>query len=501
MRRRGGRSSVDGGDKARAQLLARQDREAGPGMRRAGGLQSRGGLKRGQKRLPGGRIVESAEEAVENAQSGRDRLQQRLRRRRSLKVDRHSSTTAHCCSLYPFGVHSSSGYEGVYLGIDQLAFGEAFFYDPFVAYKLFAGEGATNTNMLVLGVPGMGKSALVKSLLYRSCAVYGSERFLSIVDVKGEYTTLAEELGLSVVKLTPGGSVRVNPLERRTQSSGEFHSRLMQALLSAVMHERLSAVEEVLLWEAVKDCSEGRAQATVQDLRASLAQPSSGALDAARISVGEAADASRPLVLATDKLLDRQLRGMFDGHSTVDVDISAPGVVLDISDAQHDEEVLPLVMTAGVAWLQELVLAISGKKKILLNDESWRMVAYEGTARFMQSSWKLGRSYGAANIAVLHKASDLAAQADDGTATSKIASGLVADTSVRVSFKQTAHDLAEHGDVLGFTEIERAEIAGLNRGESLWKIGNHVVVLQHMLAPGGPERRICDTDQALSVGA
>lgn len=470
-----------------------------PAQRGAGGQYRRGGLERGQKRLPGGRIVDAAEAQPDDGQSGRERLQQRLRGRRSLKVDRHSSTTAHCCSLYPFGVHSSSGYEGVYLGRDKLAFGEAFFYDPFVAYKTFAGEGATNTNMLVLGVPGVGKSALVKTLLYRSSAVYGTERYLSIVDVKGEYTTLAEELGLSVVKLTPGGSVRVNPLERRAATSNESHSRLMRALLSAVMHRPLTPVEEVLLWEGVIDCAEGRAQATVQDLRRSLSEPSRAALAAARLEESEASDASNELVYATDKLLDRDLRGMFDGHSTVSVDIAAPGVVLDISDAQHDEEVLPLVMTAGVAWLQELVLAISGKKKILLNDESWRMVAYEGTARFMQSSWKLGRSYGAANIAVLHKASDLAAQADDGTATSKIATGLVADTAVRVSFKQTSHDLESHGDVLGFTEMERAEISGLGRGESLWKIGNHVVVLEHDLAASGPERSICDTDQALAA--
>ena len=477
------RDRQDAGDQAGPERVARRQRA---------------GLERGKKRLPGGRVVDASEIVSDDERTTKERLQQHLTGRQRLKLDRHNATTAHCCSLFPFGVHSSSGYEGVYLGTDTLAFGEAFFYDPFVSYSRFAGEGATNTNMLILGKPGVGKSALVKTLLYRTAGVYGLDRFLSVIDVKGEYTTLAEELGLPVVKLTPGGSVRVNPLEQRGSEGTELQSRLMRALLSAVLRRSLSAVEEVLLWSAVTECCAGRAQATVKELHQALSKPSEAARTEARLSERDAAESSNELVYATGNLLNRDLRGMFDGPSTVSVDISAPGVVLDISDAQHDAEVLPLVMTAATAWLQQLVTAEGNKLKIMLNDECWRMVAYEGTARFLQSLWKLGRSFGAANIAVLHKPSDLAAQADDGTATSKIAAGLIADTAVRVSFAQSARDLDTHGDVLGFSQREREMIVGLTRGESLWKIGNHAVALSHRIASTGPEKRICDTDQAMA---
>ncbi len=388
------------------------------------------------------------------------------------------------------------------MGTDALAGGEAFFFDPFVAYRDFSGVGATNTNMLIVGQPGMGKSALVKTLLYRMAGTYGRERFLAIIDVKGEYGTLAAALGLPVVRLTPGGTTRVNPLQRQTNTRGtESQARLMAALLSAVLRRRLDPVEEVLLWSAVSECCEG-AEATVGDLRAALDQPGQQMLRAARLALREAHQASQELIYATDRLLDRDLRGMFDGPSTVSVGIGEPGVVLDISDAQNDAEVLPLVMTAATAWLLELVSGpTSSKRKVLLLDECWRMVSMEGTARFLQSCWKLGRSFGAANVAVLHKPADLAAQADDGTATAKIAAGLVADTAVRVSFAQTRHDLASHGDVLGFSETERSVITGLGRGESLWKVGSHAVVLSHLIAPSGPERLICDTDQALTEPA
>ena len=86
--------------------------------------------------------------------------------------------------------------------------------------------------MMIFGNPGMGKSALLKTMLLRSVAIYGSERFVAIVDVKGEYTPLAEVLGLPVVKLSPGGIVRVNPLEVRTRDEDRVmrQHEMVQAL-------------------------------------------------------------------------------------------------------------------------------------------------------------------------------------------------------------------------------------------------------------------------------
>ena len=41
-------------------------------------------------------------------------------------------------------------------------------------------------------------------------------------------------------------------------------------------------------------------------------------------------------------------------------------------------------------------------------DEAWSLLASERTARFLQASVKLARAYGVANIAVIHRLSDLA---------------------------------------------------------------------------------------------
>src|SRR5665213_4002766 len=84
--------------------------------------------------------------------------------------------------------------------------GELFCHDPFELYRLGA---LTNPNMIVLGQIGRGKSALVKTFLYRQAA-FG--RRVIVIDPKGEYAPLAAALGSEALKLAPGGALRLNPL-------------------------------------------------------------------------------------------------------------------------------------------------------------------------------------------------------------------------------------------------------------------------------------------------
>src|SRR5581483_5313741 len=172
-----------------------------------------------------------------------------LLRRRRLRLPRHRMTTANLCSVYPFMTTTALGAHGVHLGIDLLSGGGPFAFDPFDAYRAGA---ITNPNMLVAGEPGVGKSATAKIFIYRSVGVFG--RWAAIADPKGEYRALAEALGLSVIKLHPGGSTRLNPLDsgpfRRTASTDDLAIRnaaMIAALLGAVLRRDLSPIEDAAL--------------------------------------------------------------------------------------------------------------------------------------------------------------------------------------------------------------------------------------------------------------
>lgn len=419
-----------------------------------------------------------------------------------LRIRRHRSTTAHVSSAYPFLAEAGLGSSGVYLGTNVLTGGGGFAFDPFEAYR--AGL-VTNPNVLLAGEPGTGKSATAKCFVYRACGVFG--RWVAIADPKGEYLGVAEALGLSVIKLHPGGRSRINPLDPGPAATADGpdevaqrQSALVGALLGSVLHRDLTPVEDAVLGWASLHLARSTVRAkppTLADLASVMANPTEEMAARARTSEVELARSVDAAVYGLGKLLDRSLRGMFDGQTNVNLDWSGPGVVLDLSAVHHEPEALTLVMLATTAWLQAVLARTDGPPRLQVLDEAWSLLASERTSRYLQSCWKLGRAYGVANLAVVHRLSDLRAQADDGTAAAKVSMGLLADTQSRVLFRQSSDQIDDARSLLGLTSTEALVLGRLCRGRALWKVGGHTAVVQHAI--GRAERAFCDTDARMAA--
>jgi hypothetical protein len=373
-------------------------------------------------------------------------------------------------------------------------------WDPFEAYD--AGL-VTNPNVWVMGEPGNAKSSLVKSYLYRQTAVYGAKRWTAVCDPKGEYLALAEALGFDVVRLAPGGSTRINPLDGDAATDGHEVERqagrraeMVAALVGTMLDRPLTALEDAVLWAAVEQASRGARRTTpptLADVAALLRTPTAHMAERCHKGTDELVRAAEPVFFELDRLLSRSLRGMFDGESTVRVDWDGPGLVLDLSAVHSDRQALPLVMAATHGWLTERMASGTGRQWVQVLDEAYWLLGNLRMARYLQSSWKLGRSYGVANIAVAHRPSDLAAQADDGSATAKIAAGLLADTATKVVFRQAPGEVAGiGGELLGLREVEREVVRRLVRGRALWRLGERTAVVAHVVGPG--EDGLVDTD-------
>ncbi len=430
---------------------------------------------------------------------------QRVRGPRGLRLPKHRATTAHTSAIYPFHAEAGLGPNGVYLGTDVLTGGGAFCFDPFAAYT----DGLiTSPNMLVLGEVGSGKSSSVKTFLYRSIGVLGSPgglgRWCAIVDPKGEYGPLATALGLDVIKLHPGGTVRLNPLDPGpgNTTKGEITQRrcaMAGAVCAAVLARALTPLEDAAVGWAVA-ALEDDPHATLADLADLIATPTAEIAERARKTPDELARDVESLAYALGKLLERDLRGMFDGPSTVNIDWTGRGLVLDLSAVYHDADALRLVMIAAAGWLQAYLgtpMGTTVPRRVQVIEEAWAVLGDTLCARYLQGCYKLSRSFGVANIAVAHRISDLRAQADDGTAAAKIAMALLADTQTRVLFRQAPDQTAEAKTLLGLTDAEASVLTALPRGRSLWKVAGRTAVVQHVI--GAHERHICDTDTNLAI--
>lgn len=137
-------------------------------------------------------------------------------------------------------------------------------------------------------------------------------------------------------------------------------------------------------------------------------------------------------------------------------------------------------------------MACPGPQRVQILDEAWALLGNRHTASYLQTCFKLGRTYGVANLCITHRASDLVAQADDGTATSKIAAGLLADSATKIILRQAPDQLDAAIAHFGLTAPEASIIGQLSRGRALWKLGGRTAVVQHVLGPS--ELEIIDTD-------
>lgn len=418
-----------------------------------------------------------------------------------LRLPWQRGSTGHVCSIYPGAVHDQLSAEGVLIGIDMLS-ADAWLWDPF---EFYAQGYVPNPNVAIFGQPGQRKSTLVKTFLARMFSLYGSRRWVGIADPKGEYVTLAERLGLAVIRLSPGGTTRINPLAPGPAAGHEDPAKTairradtVRDLLGAVLRRDLSAGEEAILYGAVDIVMRGRAgEPTLADLAGVLADPPQEMAERLRRDVGTVAGSARDLYDGLDSLIEHALRGMFDGPG-VSLDDQTPGVVLDLSGLDIGSRAMPLVLMAATGWLSEF-LVVPGPQRIQVIDELWVGAGDRHFSRHLQRCQKLGRNFGVANMQIAHKVTDAAAQADDGSAESKIAGGLLADTATKIILRQDAEqlDIAQHA--FGLTGTERDWIGSLVPGRALWLLDGHRAVVQHHLASA--ERELVDTDQRMGIYA
>jgi hypothetical protein len=427
-----------------------------------------------------------------------------LPRRRSagLVLPRHRGTTANLSSLYPWHTGPGPTRRGPYLGVNVTGGGTGWFYDPFELY----GGALTDSNVLVAGRPGKGKSSAVKSFLYREVGVYGQRRFIAVNDPKGEYGALGERLGMPVIKLHPGGVHRLNPLDPAPGDCDDRgllgRQRLVVGMLSVVLDRRLEPAEESLAAQAIAHLAERGERFDLADLARVVGDPPAELLRAGEfttLSEIELRAAAMPLRFALGKLLDRTLRGMFDGPTTVSVDWEqGAGVVIDLSAVFQDRDALPLVMMAATSWLQSAMTALApGRRGLQVDDEVWALLTNEWTVRHLQARLKLCRHWGICNILVCHRLSDLRAQSADGTAAHKVAAGLLGDTGTRIFFQQAPDQVSDATELLGLTDEEARHLPRLVKGRALWRVGEHAAIVHHVLSPA--EAEITFTDQAMAA--
>lgn len=428
----------------------------------------------------------------------------------------HRATTVELRTLYPFVGAESLGVDGCFVG--QEASGEPFCFDPWDCYAL---GKLTSPNMVVLGQIGRGKSAFVKSYLWRQ-RCFGRQCW--VLDPKGEYSALAAACGAAPVRLGPGLGVRLNPLDVGSPSEpagdpgrlsaeakepgevpslsgagrpGQAHRRrgeLLGALLASSLGRPLLPAER-----AAADVALGSAEATapvpvLPAVAEAMLNPDERQAKALGTDVDGLKQDGRQAALELRRLVSGDLSGMFDGPTSPGVDLGTGMVVLDLSRL-YSSPALGLLMVCALSWLQSALSVGPGAKRLVVLDEAWAVLSHLATSRWLQATFKLSRSYGVSNVAVLHRLSDLKAAGHEGSEQQRLAEGLLSDAETRVVFGQPPGEAQMAGELLGLSCTEQRLVSRLPRGVALWRVGQRSFLVEHQLCP--EESALTDTDSAM----
>jgi hypothetical protein len=459
----------------------------------------------------------------------------------SLRVPPHRATTRNLQAAYPFVVDSSLASRGAYVG-RQAGSDGSFVFDP---WELYTDGVITNPNILLAGVIGRGKSALAKSLALRMTA-FGVRVYVPC-DPKGEWGAVARALGSEPVALgrarrppptrppprrpggggggppraPPGGGGgpaprarapepvalgrglphRVNPLDpgpRPAHLSTEEWARevearrinLLSSLSETALDRRLTPVERTALVVALG--SVDAETPVLPHVVEGLMTPTREAAATLNMTLADLTEQSRNLALELRRLVIGDLAGLFDGPTTHPVDFDSPIQVLDTSRLAGDDTAVALLMTCASAWMESALTSATNHRRLVVYDEAWRMLRHLALVRRMQAQWKLSRAIGVANLAVVHRISDLGAVGASGSEAVALAQGLLADCSTRVAYAQESDQVGPTANALGLTDVEAEQLVHLPRGRGLWKVGRHSAIVDHVLGPA--EHAIVDTD-------
>lgn len=393
----------------------------------------------------------------------------------------------------PIGRHVTTG-------ADVACDGFAWFMEGIIA----------NPSAFVLGLPGLGKSTLIRKLLVGHIA----QGHVSIVagDIKAEYVGMTQAMGGQVITLGHGvGSLnpldvgalgRVVPLLEANadhlREIGQFdliqrtkeqvHGRqvtLVSALVGLARAHNpgtghgVADYEAMIIAVALRELYDSYeidwlTPPILADLIAQIEKGSANLLDKARAtSEQEWKERVDPLLLSLHSLLDGSTGQIFGGQTTQPIDVSAPAVCIDVSAIDRgDRAVKAAVMIA--CWSNAFgsieashVLADAGldtqRYFAVCLDELWQtLAAAPGLVGQVDALTRLNRSTGTALYMITHTFKDL--QSVPTEEDRRVAMGFVERAGLVICGGLPHSELELLSNQLPFTEAEAEMITSWSRG-------------------------------------
>jgi type IV secretory pathway VirB4 component len=290
------------------------------------------------------------------------------------------------------------------------------------------------------------------------------------------------------------GGVKLNPLDPAITATGQL--ALLRTIIEVAMgrglEERAGFALKAAHAHVVARVT--TRQPVLADVIEALRSPNTDSIDSLGVSLDDIQTWGLDVALVLDRLVDGDLRGMFDGPTTEDIDLDAPLIVFDLSHIDRNSIAMPILMAIVGVWLEHTWIRPDRRKRIFLVEEAWHIINSPFVAQLFQRLLKFGRRLGLSFVAVVHHLSDVV----DGAA-AKEAAAILKMASTRTIYMQKADEARATGRVLGLPRWAVEIIPTLSPGIAVWDVNGNVQVVKHIITEA--ERPLVFTDRAMTEEA
>ncbi len=415
--------------------------------------------------------------------------------------------------LWPLVANPALPARGAQIGIDYFS-GASFYADP-NGWVLDEAITVSNPNMITFGKPGMGKSGTVKAFLLRMLAF--GYRAIILGDVKDEYEPLCRSVGVEPIAIGQGLPARINPLEfgplrdgwdqlsaeQATKRAAIVFSRWLTLIRGLVGSQKVGQApvpfgptEEVAVDAALRlltgytDGNTHLTETTIPRLWRILNEPPKELVTVCRYaSARHFLDSTRLLRDALGQLTSGTLQGLFDDHTNISIDWSAPMQSLSLSRLEVlGDDAVGMALLCLNSWGRAMRdVAAPGDMRIVVRDESWKQLRLGVDAvKSFDADLRLSRTAGDIQFALAHKPSDLLSVGDATSQSVAIAKDLLHLADTKILHGQDAAVAEELRVLLGLPDVAVSLVTGWCRqapGRAVWVVGEQMFKVQTILHP------------------
>ncbi len=390
------------------------------------------------------------------------------------QVSRRNILTSGLLATYPFISSSIFDKNGIFIGTN-MSNNSPVFIDKYDREKY------KNSNMCIFGTSGAGKSFYTKLLIIRN-RIIGIEQY--VIDPEREYQKLCNEINGVLLKIGPTSKTYINIFDIRQESIEENEAGYLATKISKLIgffnliFGEINEEEKGILENKIIECY---ARKGINFRDETLYKKKDGIkVFKESIDMPKLEDLYKALNDndKTQKTFKIKLFPFIKGslkffNNYTNIKITNKLIVADIYELGEENIKYGMYIFTELFW--DKIKLNRNKRKAIYLDEIWRLIGVTSNkyvASFIYKIFKTIRKYGGSATAITQDVSDLFSL-EKGT----YGKSILNNSSIKTFFSLEEENIKILSENTNLSEMEKIEIKGLKKGETLMFIGdNHVLV-------------------------